>query len=308
MPCGADPNQRLEMLGATSSDRVGKGRPPSPQRERGRFDFQVAPALSSTQQKIEAAVVSPACFSLHPRVPFELLHSAECQCFCNDCIDPDRVDIDAGASPLRDLPGPLELACRVPGPREPRAGARLQTRPHRTGVGTVRGDGGSVFQSNVRQKALVAPEKESFDDGSGEIHRRITCRPAHSWSSAQCLGLHSGQRHRRGTAHRVSASRLASAGTRRDKRPMVPASTQKVFAVFRQAIQPDELGGGGELSREQLLERTGLDGAALDAELDLLQKMVLITRSEQHVPAWRLTPLGTAACENSKTWETIFRR
>jgi hypothetical protein len=89
---------------------------------------------------------------------------------------------------------------------------------------------------------------------------------------------------------------------------MVPASTQKVFTAFRDAIEADEAGGRGGLSREQLMEQTGFDDAALAAEIDLLQKMVLITRPDPNVAAWRLTPLGTAACQNSKTWETLFRR
>ena len=89
---------------------------------------------------------------------------------------------------------------------------------------------------------------------------------------------------------------------------MVPASTQKVFAVFRGAIEGDETGERDGLSREQLLEQTGFDDAALDAEIDLLQKMVLITRPDPDVDRWRLTPLGSAACRNSKTWETLFRR
>jgi hypothetical protein len=89
---------------------------------------------------------------------------------------------------------------------------------------------------------------------------------------------------------------------------MVPESTQKVFAVFRDAIRADDTGGGGRLSRDDLLEQTGFDAAALDAEVDLLQKMVLIARPDPDVSAWKLTPLGIAACQNSKTWETIFRR
>lgn len=89
---------------------------------------------------------------------------------------------------------------------------------------------------------------------------------------------------------------------------MVPASTQTVFAVFRDAIEADEPGGDGPLSRGVLLERSGFDDAALDAEIDLLQKMVLIIRPDPDVAAWKLTPLGAAACQNSKTWETLFRR
>ena len=89
---------------------------------------------------------------------------------------------------------------------------------------------------------------------------------------------------------------------------MVPASTQTVFALFRDAIQADAPGAGGRLSREQLLEQTGFDAAALDAEIELLQKMVLITRPDPDVAAWQLTPLGSAACQNAKTWETLFRR
>ena len=89
---------------------------------------------------------------------------------------------------------------------------------------------------------------------------------------------------------------------------MVPESTQKVFAVFRDSTGPDDPAGDRTLSRDELLDQTGFDCAALDAEIDLLQKMVLIARPDPEVAAWKLTPLGSAACQNSKTWETIFRR
>ena len=89
---------------------------------------------------------------------------------------------------------------------------------------------------------------------------------------------------------------------------MVPATTQQVFAVFRDAAEGAQRERTRSLTREQLLEQTGFDAAALDAEIDFLQKMVLIIRPDPSVAAWQLTPLGIAACQNSKTWETIFRR
>ena len=89
---------------------------------------------------------------------------------------------------------------------------------------------------------------------------------------------------------------------------MIPATTQKVFSAFCEAVRQRDGDTTVACGFDDLLRCTGLDRNQLQTELEMLTKMVLVAPCDPSRREWKLTPMGAAAACNQSTFETLFRR
>ena len=122
------------------------------------------------EQQVDAAVAAVGHLAAQTLVADELRDRLGAHRLLDDPVGPACVDANQMAVHVDQLPGVLQLACRVARRRQPDARPRFGQAEHGSRVGAVGDHHLAALQLDVGQKALVTAQQTAGDKRVGKSH------------------------------------------------------------------------------------------------------------------------------------------